>query len=139
MRKESIKSQDEELNLFNWMEKAPSVGTQDETMLQTTICVQRKSTANLPPLLAQYEAMKKKYPDSILLFRVGDFYETFCEDAVFVSEILKITLTRRCNAGGGVELAGFPHHALDKYLPKLVRSGKRVAICEQLLDPFKKK
>ena len=88
------------------------------------------------PLMKQYFEMKKKHPDAILLFRVGDFYETFSEDAVAASEILGITLTRRANGSAAyVELAGFPHHALDTYLPKLVRAGKRVAICEQLEDP----
>ena len=84
----------------------------------------------------QYVEMKRKHPDAILLFRVGDFYETFSDDAVVASEILGITLTRRANGKAAyVELAGFPHHALDTYLPKLVRAGKRVAICEQLEDP----
>lgn len=88
------------------------------------------------PLMLQYLEMKKKHPDAILLFRVGDFYETFCEDAIAASEILGITLTRRANGKAqSVELAGFPHHALDSYLPKLVRAGRRVAICEQLEDP----
>ncbi len=88
------------------------------------------------PLMTQYAEMKRKHPDAILLFRVGDFYETFSEDAVTASEILGITLTRRANGKAAyVELAGFPHHALDSYLPKLVRAGKRVAICEQLEDP----
>lgn len=88
------------------------------------------------PLMTQYVEMKKKHPDAILLFRVGDFYETFSEDAVAASEILGITLTRRANGKAAyVELAGFPHHALDTYLPRLVRAGKRVAICEQLEDP----
>ncbi len=88
------------------------------------------------PLMKQYFAMKQKHPDAVLLFRVGDFYETFCEDAVTASDILGITLTRRANGSAqSVELAGFPHHALDTYLPKLVRAGKRVAICEQLEDP----
>lgn len=86
--------------------------------------------------MKQYYEMKKKHPDAVLLFRVGDFYETFSEDAVTASEILGITLTRRANGSASyVELAGFPHHALDTYLPKLVRAGKRVAICEQLEDP----
>lgn len=85
------------------------------------------------PLMKQYEEMKRKHPDAVLLFRVGDFYETFSEDAVIASDILGITLTRRANgANNYVELAGFPHHALDTYLPKLVRAGKRVAICEQI-------
>ncbi len=88
------------------------------------------------PLMKQYIEMKRKHPDAILLFRVGDFYETFSEDAIATSEILGITLTRRANGSAAyVELAGFPHHALDSYLPKLVRAGKRVAICEQLEDP----
>ena len=88
------------------------------------------------PLLKQYQEMKKKHPDAILLFRVGDFYEIFGEDAAQASEILGITLTRRQNGvDSRIELAGFPHHALDMYLPKLVRAGHRVAICEQLEDP----
>ena len=88
------------------------------------------------PLMKQYVEMKKKHPDAVLLFRVGDFYETFSEDAIEASRILGITLTRRANGKAqSVELAGFPHHALDTYLPKLVRAGKRVAICEQLEDP----
>ena len=92
------------------------------------------------PLMKQYLEMKKKHPDAILLFRVGDFYETFSDDAIIASEILGITLTRRANGSAQhVELAGFPHHALDTYLPRLVRGGKRVAICEQLEDPKKTK
>lgn len=88
------------------------------------------------PLMKQYFEMKRKHPDAILLFRVGDFYETFSEDAIEASKLLGITLTRRANGSAQhVELAGFPHHALDTYLPKLVRAGKRVAICEQLEDP----
>jgi len=88
------------------------------------------------PLLKQYREMKKKHPDAILLFRVGDFYEIFGKDAVQASEVLGITLTRRqSGVDSRIELAGFPHHALDTYLPKLVRAGHRVAICEQLEDP----
>jgi DNA mismatch repair protein MutS len=88
------------------------------------------------PLMKQYYSIKAKHPDAILLFRVGDFYETFGEDAIKTSEILGITLTRRANgAASFVELAGFPYHALDTYLPRLVRAGQRVAICEQLEDP----
>lgn len=87
-------------------------------------------------MMKQFIEIKKQHPDAILLFRVGDFYETFSDDAVAASEILGITLTRRANgAAQFVELAGFPHHALDTYLPKLVRAGKRVAICDQLEDP----
>ena len=86
--------------------------------------------------MAQYAEMKKKHPDAVLLFRVGDFYETFADDAITASEILGITLTKRANGyASQVALAGFPHHALDTYLPRLVRAGKRVAICEQLEDP----
>ena len=86
--------------------------------------------------MRQYNEMKAKHPDAVLLFRVGDFYETFSQDAITASEILGITLTKRGNGyAAQVELAGFPHHALDTYLPKLVRAGKRVAICEQLEDP----
>jgi len=88
------------------------------------------------PLMRQYVEMKSKHPDAILLFRVGDFYETFSTDAIAASEILGIVLTRRANGPNKyIELAGFPHHALDTYLPKLVRAGKRVAICDQLEDP----
>ncbi len=88
------------------------------------------------PLMKQYNGIKSKYPDALLLFRVGDFYETFGEDAVRASKILGITLTKRKNgAAAYVELAGFPHHSLDTYLPKLVKAGNRVAICDQLEDP----
>jgi len=88
------------------------------------------------PLMKQYYQIKTKHPDAILLFRVGDFYETFSDDAIKTSEILGITLTKRANGSAQfVELAGFPYHALDTYLPKLVRAGQRVAICEQLEDP----
>ncbi len=98
---------------------------------------EKKSSLTNTPLMQQYQEMKKKHPDAVLLFRVGDFYEIFGEDAVKASEILGITLTRRANGGSDkyIELAGFPHHALDTYLPKLVRAGHRVAICEQLEDP----
>ena len=88
------------------------------------------------PMMRQFMDMKAKHPDAILLFRVGDFYETYLQDAVAAAEILGITLTRRSNgAAAATEMAGFPHHALDTYLPKLVRAGKRVAICDQLEDP----
>ena len=92
--------------------------------------------STLTPMMKQFMEMKAKHPDAVLLFRVGDFYETYLEDAVTASEILGITLTRRSNgAAAATEMAGFPHHALDTYLPKLVRAGKRVAICDQLEDP----
>lgn len=87
------------------------------------------------PLMKQYNAIKARYPDAVLLFRVGDFYETFGQDAIKASKILGIVLTKRSNGGSNEELAGFPHHSLDTYLPKLVRAGERVAICEQLEDP----
>ena len=88
------------------------------------------------PMMKQFMDMKAKHPDAVLLFRVGDFYETYLQDAVTAAEILGITLTRRSNgAAAATEMAGFPHHALDTYLPKLVRAGKRVAICDQLEDP----
>lgn len=87
------------------------------------------------PLMKQYNSIKAKYPTAMLLFRVGDFYETFGDDAVKASKILGITLTKRSNGSSNDALAGFPHHALDTYLPKLVRSGQRVAICDQLEDP----
>ncbi len=87
------------------------------------------------PLMKQYNTIKAKYPDALLLFRVGDFYETFGEDAVRAAGILNITLTARNNGGDNVELAGFPHHSLNTYLPKLVMAGCRVAICDQLEDP----
>ncbi|WP_290397007.1 N-6 DNA methylase, partial [uncultured Duncaniella sp.] len=102
--------------------------------------VEKKSSLTNTPLMQQYQEMKKKHPDAVLLFRVGDFYEIFGKDAVTASEILGITLTRRqIGIDSRIELAGFPHHALDTYLPKLVRAGKRVAICEQLEDPKLKK
>ncbi len=85
--------------------------------------------------MKQYYAIKARYPGTILLFRVGDFYETFGEDAVETAGVLNIVLTRRNNGGGDMELAGFPHHSLDTYLPRLVRAGKRVAVCDQLEDP----
>ena len=101
---------------------------------------EKKPSLTNTPLMQQYQEMKKKHPDAILMFRVGDFYEIFGKDAVEASEVLGITLTRRANGRENyIELAGFPHHALDTYLPKLVRAGKRVAICEQLEDPKLKK
>lgn len=99
---------------------------------QSTAVLESKET----PLMKQYKAIKAKYPGALLLFRVGDFYETFAEDAVRTSQVLDIVLTKRSNGSASeVELAGFPHHALDTYLPKLVKAGHRVAICDQLEDP----
>jgi len=104
----------------------------------TVSTVDEKDTSSVveTPLMKQYNSIKVKYPDALLLFRVGDFYETFGEDAVRASRILGIVLTKRKNgAAAYIELAGFPHHSLDTYLPKLVRAGNRVAICDQLEDP----
>ena len=113
-----------EINLFNYMDFLPVSTPECEPLCKPT------------PILKQYEDMKKKHPDAVLLFRVGDFYEIFGEDAVIASEILGITLTRRANGWDKyISLAGFPHHALDIYLPIIVRAGHRVAICEQLEEP----
>ncbi|WP_047420456.1 DNA mismatch repair protein MutS [Cellulophaga sp. Hel_I_12] len=95
----------------------------------------KKEKKKVTPLMHQYNTIKKKYPDALLLFRVGDFYETFGEDAVKASKILGIILTHRNNGGDRTELAGFPHHSVNTYLPKLVKAGQRVAICDQLEDP----
>ncbi len=95
----------------------------------------KKKAPKETPLMKQYNAIKVKFPDAMLLFRVGDFYETFGADAVEASKILGIVLTNRANGSSRTELAGFPHHSLDTYLPKLVRAGQRVAICDQLEDP----
>ncbi len=107
-------------------------------MKRKNISTMAKKNNELTPMMKQFFDLKAKHPDAVLLFRCGDFYETYCEDAVTASRILGITLTRRGNGAGGrteTEMAGFPHHALDTYLPKLVRAGKRVAICDQLEDP----
>ena len=100
---------------------------------------QKKNDDGLTPMMRQFYAFKNEHPDALLLFRCGDFYETYAEDAVEAAKILGITLTRRSNGknpnGAATEMAGFPHHALDTYLPKLIRAGKRVAICDQLEDP----
>ena len=93
-------------------------------------------SASETPLMKQYAQIKARYPGALLLFRVGDFYETFGEDAVQCSKVLGITLTKRANgAASETALAGFPHHSLDQYLPRLVRSGLRVAVCDQTEDP----
>ena len=100
-----------------------------------------KDDKGLTPMMKQFFSMKAQHPGALMLFRCGDFYETYGEDAVASARILGITLTRRNNGGSGdsIEMAGFPHHALDTYLPKLIRAGKRVAICDQLEDPKKKR
>lgn len=100
----------------------------------------KKKDDGLTPMMKQFYSLKEQHPDAMLLFRCGDFYETYCEDAIASSKILGITLTRRSNGrqredGEGTAMAGFPHHALDTYLPKLIRAGRRVAICDQLEDP----
>jgi DNA mismatch repair protein MutS len=97
--------------------------------------VKEEKSASETPLMKQYNQIKAKHPQALLLFRVGDFYETFGEDAIITARILGIVLTNRNNGGSKLELAGFPHHSLDTYLPKLVRAGQRVAICDQLEDP----
>ena len=92
--------------------------------------------SSVTPLMKQYGQIKSSYPDAILLFRMGDFYETFGEDAVITSKLLGIILTKRANGkASDVDLAGFPYHSLDNYLPKLVTAGYKVAICEQVEDP----
>ena len=103
--------------------------------MKTATAAKPQSKKHETPLNRQYNQIKAKYPGALLLFRVGDFYETFGEDAVRASKILGITLTNRNNGGSNEELAGFPHHSLDTHLPKLVRAGERVAICDQLEDP----
>lgn len=104
------------------------------------MATKKQNSNSMTPMMKQFFSMKNQHPDALLLFRCGDFYETYCDDAVEASKILGITLTRRNNgASAGAEMAGFPHHALDTYLPKLIRAGKRVAICDQLEDPKKKR
>jgi len=107
--------------------------------VKTATAAKPQSKKTETPLNRQYNQIKAKYPGALLLFRVGDFYETFGEDAVKASKILGITLTKRNNGGSNEDLAGFPHHSLDTYLPKLVRAGERVAICDQLEDPAQAK
>ncbi|MFM7822599.1 MAG: DNA mismatch repair protein MutS, partial [Bacteroidota bacterium] len=104
--------------------------------MKTAVGQSSKTLVSETPLMKQDNAIKAQHPDALLLFRVGDFYETFNDDAVKASSILGIVLTKRANgAAASIELAGFPHHALETYLPKLVRAGQRVAICDQLEDP----
>jgi len=107
--------------------------------LRLTVSKTKTKSKKITPLMQQYAELKAKHPDAILLFRVGDFYETFGEDAVKTAHALGIILTKRNNGGIDIELAGFPYHSLDNYLPRLVRSGFRVAICEQLEKPSKEK
>ena len=96
-----------------------------------------KTEKGLTPMMQQFLNLKSKHPDALLLFRCGDFYETYCDDAIEASGILGITLTRRSNGNGQKDtpMAGFPYHALDTYLPKLIRAGLRIAICDELSAP----
>ncbi len=133
-----------DVDRYNGYSQNPGAHTTDtaetpDTSEKDNIEVSKISVSQEVPLLKQYQEMKKKHPDAILIFRMGDFYEMFGEDAAAASEILKITLITRSDGRNGlIELAGFPHHALDTYLPKLVRAGRRVAICEQLEAPRQK-
>ncbi len=115
------------------MARRPKILVPNDSAAQKVAPQRQKET----PLMEQYNAMKAKYGDAIMLFRVGDFYETFGEDAVKTAQILGITLTARNNGGSNIELAGFPYHSLDTYLPKLVKAGQRVAVCDQLEKPNK--
>ena len=105
-------------------------------MANDKVAIKTTTVESETPLMKQFNSIKAKYPDALLLFRVGDFYETFGSDAVKAANILGIVLTKRGNGSASfIELAGFPYHSLDSYLPKLVRAGQRVAICDQLEDP----
>ena len=131
----------------NWLSFGQYAGNSYFCIPQITITKGKKGKSNmakdnkgLTPMMRQFFSMKEKHPDALMLFRCGDFYETYCDDAIEASKILGIPLTRRNNgAAAGDEMAGFPHHALDTFLPKLIRAGKRVAICDQLEDPKKKR
>lgn len=101
----------------------------------TTEEVKTSTPESESPMLKQFKTLKQKHPDALLLFRCGDFMETYCQDAVDAANILGITLTRRSGDKNSIEIAGFPHHALDTYLPKLIRAGRRVAICDQIEEP----
>nr|WP_162222532.1 DNA methylase [Bacteroides acidifaciens] len=139
MRKALHESLKMRLNLDFYNNRSLTPPTPESVKRSTENKVEKPKRIADTPLMQQYREMKKKHPDAILLFRVGDFYECMGVDAVKASEILEITLTRRRNGkADSIELAGFPHHALDTYLPKLVRAGQRVAICEQLEDPKQK-
>lgn len=107
-------------------------------MKSTTKSMSKSKHSDTTPLMAQYLEIKAKYKDMILLYRMGDFYETFYEDAKIIAKVLGIALTKRAHGkSADVPLAGFPYHALDNYLPKLIKAGHRVAICEQVEDPKK--
>lgn len=131
----------------NWLSFGQYAGNSYFCISRIYIVIGKKGKSNmakdnkgLTPMMRQFFSMKEKHPDALMLFRCGDFYETYCDDAIEASKILGITLTRRNNgAAAGDEMAGFPHHALDTFLPKLIRAGKRVAICDQLEDPKKKR
>jgi DNA mismatch repair protein MutS len=97
----------------------------------------RESTAELSPMMRQYGEMKRRYPDYLLLFRLGDFYELFFDDAHTASRLLQLTLTSRQKGEGAIPMAGIPHHAADGYIARLIRAGQKVAVCEQLEEPAK--
>lgn len=128
------------MELIKWeIQRTKAISTRAQARINATaatqepeqpkIVVSQKKSVKNPPI-KQFKELKKKHPDAILLFRIGDFYECFAEDAEAVSQILDLTLTKRPDGKKEIFIAGFPHHALDTYLPKLVRAGKRVAICE---------
>jgi DNA mismatch repair protein MutS len=122
-------------NLWLLVDKLKQAGS-GNTVFWLVVMAKKVKDDSETPLMRQYNEIKVKYPDAILLFRVGDFYETFGEDAVKTAQVLGIVLTRRHNGSASeIELAGFPHHSLDNYLPRLVRAGYRVAVCDQLEDP----
>lgn len=127
-----------ELNLFNFTGIDYLADVNLSALERRPVVKPEKDPKDVLPrnIREQYDQMKAKHPDAVLLFRVGDFYETFCEDAKIASDILGIVLSSRTTRDHGTfHLAGFPHHALDVYLPKIVRKGRGVAICEQLEDP----
>lgn len=132
-----IQSEIKRTNAVSSRAKAKAEKSKEEE--KTAEVTQDNQTPKISSIDEQYIEMKKKHPDALLLFRVGDFYEIFNEDAKIASDVLDITLTYRTHKDKKTMLAGFPHHALDTYLPKLVRAGHRVAICEELEKPKKKK
>lgn len=128
-------------SIFEWLDKAPEPKTEDTHILQASIEIGLKPSGKIAktPLMVKFLEIKAKHPDAIILFRLGDFYETFGEDAKIASDTLGITLTRRANGKAEyIYLAGFPHQALDTYLPRLVRAGHRICICEEIKAPTPK-
>lgn len=122
-------------NLFTFMIPKKTKNHNFCLLTLKIVVVSKAKVVKETPLMKQYNQIKAKYPDALLLFRIGDFYETFGEDAIKAAGVLGIVLTHRNNGGDRTELAGFPHHSLNTYLPKLVKAGMRVAICDQLEDP----